>query len=441
MTLRVLTRVLLVAAGIATIFIETPVGQGTVFYVRPGATGSGAGTDWTNAYPSLPGSLVRGATYYLADGSYGAVSFDDAHSGSALITLKKATVSDHGTNTGWQSGYGDGQATFGGLEFLRGYYTLDGQTGGGPGSWETGFGIKVNGEVSMQQFVDNGADRITLAHLDINVGQTGPNNVRGMTLYSSDFFTLRYSYLHDSGCDLISMNVMNNFTIEYSKLARNHQAEPGCHGDLIEYQIGDASNFVIRYNFIEDIVGSYAFGSHGPTITGYEIYGNIFYWQIEPFFGNGLVGCLSGSGVLNNVRFHNNTLSGNLTADVGNIGFGIMRGSGHQANNNIWHRLSGSGFAHGWGGVSHSHNTFYNGSGGGDENKTGNPFVNVSARDFALTAATTAGLSLGSPYTLDVLGRLRGSDGTWDRGALEFGGGGAVNPPAAPSSLRIISGS
>jgi hypothetical protein len=429
-----------VAAALAAVSLLAPVAgsaQGTMYYVRAGAGGNGS--DWNNAFSSLPSTLVRGATYYVADGSYGGYTFDDANSGTSLITVKKATASDHGTNTGWSAAYGDGQATFGGLTFLRGYYVFDGQTGGGPGNWESGFGFKVNGEISMQQFVDNGADRITLRHTEINVGQTGPNNVRGMTLYGSDFFTLSYVYLHDSGCDLISMNVMNDFTIEYSKLARNRQAEPGCHGDLIEYQIGDARNFTIRYNFFEDIVGSYAFGSHGPTITNYEIYGNIFYWTIEPFFGNGLVGCLSGGGTLQNVRFYNNTLSGNLTNNVGNVGFGILRGSGHQAFNNIWHRQSGTGFSHGWSNTSHSNNTFYNGSGGGDQNLSGNPFVASSSRNFALAAATSAGSALSSPYNVDMTGKARGSDGTWDRGALERSGASTTPPaPAAPTNVQIL---
>jgi hypothetical protein len=407
------------------------------FYVRAGAGGSGS--DWNNAFSTLPATLVRGATYYVADGNYGAYDFDDANSGTTVITIRKATQSDHGTNVGWNSTFGDGQATFFDLSFLRGYYTVDGQTGGGPGNWETGFGIKVNGSIYMQQFVDNGADHITLRHMEIDVGQTGPNSVRGMTLYGSNFFSIQYVYLHDSGCDLISMNVMNDFTIEYSKLARNRQTASGCHGDVIEYQINDANNFVIRHNFFEDIVGSYAFGSHGPTITGYEIYGNIFYWTIEPFFGNGLVGCLSSSGILNNVRFYNNTLSGNLTEMVGNIGFGILRGTGNQAHNNIWHTLSGSDFSHGFSNTTHSNNTFYNGSGGAEENLTGNPFVSIANRDFRLSAGTTAGLTLGAPYNQDALGNVRGSDKIWDRGALEFGSTNPPpQPPAAPTNLRII---
>ena len=79
-------------------------------HVRIGATGKNDGSDWVNAHSALPSVLVRGDTYYLADGSYGGYTFDDANSGTTAITIKKATVSDHGTDVGWSSSYGDGQA-------------------------------------------------------------------------------------------------------------------------------------------------------------------------------------------------------------------------------------------------------------------------------------------------------------------------------------------
>src|SRR4030043_1400540 len=82
----------------------------TVYYVRAGATGANNGSDWNNAFTTLPATLVRGTTYYIADGNYASYTFDDAVSGTTLITVKKATVADHGTETGGVSTYGDGQA-------------------------------------------------------------------------------------------------------------------------------------------------------------------------------------------------------------------------------------------------------------------------------------------------------------------------------------------
>src|SRR4030042_2436744 len=99
----------------------------TVYCVRAGATGTNNGSDWNNAFSTLPATLVRGATYYVADGEYSAYKFDDSVSGTSVITIKKATASDHGTNTGWLSSYGDGQAVFSGyILFDTSYWVFDG---------------------------------------------------------------------------------------------------------------------------------------------------------------------------------------------------------------------------------------------------------------------------------------------------------------------------
>ena len=74
-------------------------------YVRAGATGSKNGSDWTNAYTDLPASLTRGATYYVAAGTYAPHVFNDAVSGTTLITLLAPTTTTHGTSTGWNSSY------------------------------------------------------------------------------------------------------------------------------------------------------------------------------------------------------------------------------------------------------------------------------------------------------------------------------------------------
>lgn len=102
-------------------------------YVRAGASGNGS--DWTNAYGSLPATLTRGDTYYLADGNYGSYAFDDAESGTQWITVKKAIQSDHGTDTGWQNSYGDGAAEFSKWNFQTNYWEVDGQVGQWSSDW------------------------------------------------------------------------------------------------------------------------------------------------------------------------------------------------------------------------------------------------------------------------------------------------------------------
>ncbi|MBI2400686.1 MAG: hypothetical protein HYV23_06490 [Deltaproteobacteria bacterium] len=112
------------------------------YHIRAGAKGNMSGNDWINAMPQLPATLVRGNTYYIADGSYPGYTFDDPQNG-AWIYVKKATAGNHGTPAGWQNAFGDGKAVFGPLKFTTGYYEIDGASGGGPGKWTTGHGIKV----------------------------------------------------------------------------------------------------------------------------------------------------------------------------------------------------------------------------------------------------------------------------------------------------------
>src|SRR5436190_1969116 len=48
---------------------------------------------------------------------------------------------------------------------------------------------------------------------------------------------------------------------------------------------------------------------------------------------------------------------------------------------------------------------------------------------FYPAAPTTAGVTLPSPFNVDMDGNTRGLDGLWDRGALEFGAMADTNPP------------
>jgi hypothetical protein len=51
----------------------------------------------------------------------------------------------------------------------------------------------------------------------------------------------------------------------------------------------------------------------------------------------------------------------------------------------------------------------------------GDPFDNSGSDIFTLTGGSpTAGMVLSAPYDKDMFGNTRGSDGLWDRGALEY---------------------
>ena len=172
-------------------------------YVRAGATGANNGSDWTNAYASLPATLVRGDTYYIADGSYAGRTFSTPVSGTTPIIVKKATLADHGIATGWSDTYGDGQAAFtSGFVFTSSYWTFDGQTGGGAvNSWVQNFGFKITetGDSSAIIKVGQGgtANNITIRHVDLqgkgsvsNSGGSASND--GLAIYGSSDVTLSY---------------------------------------------------------------------------------------------------------------------------------------------------------------------------------------------------------------------------------------------------------
>jgi hypothetical protein len=121
-------------------------------YIRPGASGNGNGSDWTNACTEFTSacdiaSLVRGDTYYIADGTYASRTFNQAASGTSVITIKKATANDHGTETGWNSEYGNGSATFPAVSFSSNYWYAR--------------GFKVTGEVAV------GTNPISTSHVTL----------------------------------------------------------------------------------------------------------------------------------------------------------------------------------------------------------------------------------------------------------------------------------
>lgn len=102
---------------------------GRIYYVAPGASGDGG--SWASpANESTLGSQ-RDAVYWIASGDYGegtgTITFDTAGgSPTSGIVIRKATEAEHGTDNGWQTSYGQGQARFGSVQFGSDYWTIDG---------------------------------------------------------------------------------------------------------------------------------------------------------------------------------------------------------------------------------------------------------------------------------------------------------------------------
>lgn len=453
------TRLLLMVGLVLGLSVEAAAAD---HFVRPGATGSGNGSDWTNAYTTLPAALVRGDTYYLAGGSYGSHTFGDA--GTATITLTKATDGAHGAAVGWNSAYGSGQALFSNLSFTKGNYVIDGATGGGPGQWESGLGICVQGTNHTVSFDASGIANVTFKHVEVVGGGRAAAS-------DTDLFYLVYPYTNItiSRCLLrdVSRTMIltwpasgNGFTIEYSKFARNGIAE---HREA--WSAGADSNVTIRNNLFEDIYGTgfIAIVNSTGDATNWNIHGNVFYHTGK--FNDGMINTgvifnrYDGAGGPINVRAVNWNIHNN--AFVGIVGYtsavATQNGVNYTVSDNIWYNNK-TDAAGAQGATSADYNIFtantrYSGSGSIDAASTSGaqdlvgsstPFSDAQpwlTGNWAMRAALP-GVALSATFNQDPLGVTRGADGVWDRGPYEFVSGVVdTTPPTVPAGLTATAAS
>jgi len=439
-------------------------------YVRAGATGNNSGSDWTNAYTGLPAVLTRGDTYYLADGSYGSYTFDDPNSGSTTITIKKATVADHGTETGWNSAYGDGQATFGGyIAFLSSNWVFDGVSGS---DYVPGHGFVIDNSSSNNttlilfgEMGGKGVSNVTVSHIDLygrGYNQTTVND-RGFysnsTSSTTSNLTISHNYISGVGVPFLTRQV-NTMLVEYNQIEGNH-SQPESHGE--PWSDTGTDNVVFRYNKVKNPEGTAVFfignGSAGDstnsnTSSNWQLYGNIFYYQ-NYVVGSGhnagvsaVLWCPPSSGYggdtyCHNWMIYNNTFydfshgssSGRILARAGTgVTIPLVQG-------NIWDSSS-DGANHT--DVNASYNYYRNTTHSKESNEqigSSSPFVNAANADFhlsgSLEVATISPLSGFTVNATDMAGVVRGGDGIWDRGAFEYSGQSVSNTLNPPVNLRI----
>lgn len=217
-------------------------------YVRQGASGSG--NDWSNAYGSLPSTLIRGDTYYIADGVYGSYNFNTAVSGSQYITIKKATGADHGTNTGWVSGYGDGQATFSSpIQFTTSYWLFDGAV------WE---GFRINSNSVIGGCPACGAMRIsgssvTIKNTFINGDYSGGFG-HSVGLAGRDTTFERCHFYKTYQEDHFGGEPTGTLTIRESVIEMPDVPNDGVHRDVFNPETGSGNwNLVLENNIFNNI--------------------------------------------------------------------------------------------------------------------------------------------------------------------------------------------
>lgn len=426
--------------------------------VRPGATGTGSGEDWTNAYEALPAVLVRGDTYYLADGTYPSYTFNDAVSGTSVISVVKASITSHGTSTGWDDAYGDGEAVMYPMYITTGYHTIDGAY---RTSKSSGYGIRVivNGQSAPTtqehgittsnvagitiKYINFDGDSITYpGFTDSYAVKNGYEQVAG----GSNLY-IGYCYFHHFVGPMSRTRNLSGVIFEHNYYHDNRSIA-AVHGDAI--QAWGTSNYatsfensVIRYCEFNDIEGT-AVINLAWGIKNMHIYGCLT-TQTSIDTGTGLGFASPYDGPVENLYIYNNTFA-NVSVDKMYMvvqADGTVVDSSAFAFNNLWYNCTPSNCV-GINGFHEENNILINSSKlfnytpdassqvitNGDS-----PFID-STSNFQLSSEL-AGKALSGEIWWnitydsgdDVLGTVYGSDGVWDVGAFEFeAGGNPVTP-------------
>jgi hypothetical protein len=367
--------------------------QAANHYIRPGASGNGS--DWANARGTIPSTLVRGDTYYLADGEYGAVNLTKVSSGgTSPIKIFKATEKEHGTSTGWQTSYGDGEAHFSSINIGQSYLVFDGKKR--DPDWEGGYGFRVGNKSCVRSSsgyinITNYAKHVTVAYTHIDHCDK-PACGRGLRAVSGPAYLTMHHCLTSFISNPILTRSVHNSRYEYNFFADGY-SDPGCHGEAFS---SVDNNVTVRYNKFRNIRGTGVIVISG---SGWQVYGNVIYSTGSAAVGNGTITGWTGSPV-SSTKIHNNTIA---NYPKGSITF--PNGSGNIASNNLFYN--------------NGHKTSSIG-GSNDVFITSSVFANATGFDFRLRQATQAGKILTTPYNQDMEGNTRGADGVWDLGAFEY---------------------
>jgi hypothetical protein len=467
----------------AAIFIASILSASSVFaachVVTPSGSGGKTGADWNNAYAGLPGTLVRGDVYYLADGSYPAFTFNQSNSGTSTVEVRKAQSYDNCTATGWNtSTMGASQAVFSSngaaLTTNSSYLILNGNgtskaqgCGGAPGATVTsepsipsdcgirlvGAGGTTSGSLNIVS-LSNGSN-VTLEYVEL-VG-SGTNNIGGngdLEIFGGGGnLTIKHMYARNSGCVYIQ-DVGNNSVVDHSYFwGTEVYGAPGsaCHGQA-EFEAGGTSNGVRSNNMYRDILGTavWTFAAGSGTNNNWQFYNNIV-WYSSPLAGwvqsagamalaNGILACINSG-----VYCTNFTVVQNTIANCGNFG-GLCavlaeNPGSFTVENNLWYKDSaGVGFS--GSSITRDHNSYLASTTGCPtgtaeicDNSAPSPFTNWMAGDFTLASDATdwvSRASLAPPFGTDAAGNAF----TTDRGAYQHSGT-VAQGPQPPTGLQV----
>lgn len=395
-------------------------------------TQSGAAADgWANAYTNLPATLTRGDTYYIGDGTYTGHVFNETLSGTNLVSVAKATLADHVTETGWSNSYTN-QATFTSASYdtfqLSTSYIL---INGGYGTSTNTHGFKVlstgtgDGEIIG---ISSGGTKGSIYLWNIEIAGQGVVTTNSTQFYrgysgtataATDVLEFRNCFVHDvyiwistaqAKNALIDHCYLRNAGSDWPDGATNYWNTP-VNYHAAGLTIG-GTNVTVSFTIFENMVGghntTYIEPQFGPQ--NISIYGDIF-WEHGSGVGTTQEGIsLAGNDWVFGMPIYNCTFDGLAKPGVrGQNNGSSFASTGVDVFNNIFQDCGNT--------VSFVN---INSSGSNTLNTGVASFVNTSAGDFHL-AAPLSGTGLSALYNTDLDGVTRGADGVWDIGAFEYG--------------------
>lgn len=401
------------------------------WYVRDGA--SGGGTSWSDAYDQLSSaetSAARGDTIFVAAGTYAAVTFNTATSGTTKIFIKRATVADHGTSTGWSDAY-DGIVTITPpYQFTSSYWDFNGVTWAGiVTSGQSGAGLDGGGIFNIT------GDEVAIRYVKWNCDYSGGAEHTVVAYGSNPVFDHCYWYKSPTQDHLV-LRIIGTCMIS-NCLAQmiNPPADAG-HRDFCNTDGTGGFNISMINSIFEDHQGlGWILLLQNNTAIGHILAENCVFSRLEAHafrMGSGNAGYASltiRNCIFNDTVDGNGFSSGNIT-NVNNVfmGSGYSGDSVHTAGTATYGFFSGaqSGYSAGTGNLNGGTIAFVN-----TNSAVGVDGIPFTADDGWQTTTGSALINAGTTTTTPT-SDIRGWNyiGTRDIGPYEFGssaGGGLGN--------------
>jgi hypothetical protein len=301
----------------------------------------GDGSTWSNALDDFPATFVRDNTYWVADGNYGGYRFSSTNAaldGIKVLTIKKATAAAHGSATGWDNAFGDGQAVFQqpdnfdnayrkyGWHIGVSYLTIDGVVGSGSDPDTYGFKVLIHpsyGDADNPSDYQSGFENVqiyttTTILTDIKILHVAAVGAGNLSCVDGNPYTCR-SVGFSAYCTRATCRITNSeFGYVYA------------YGFKENVNLYGSTNVSIHHGYFDDNVSGPS--AHGQNlnldaVNNVSIYDNTFI-NSEAFVMALHENVSTNLGENNpGVKIYNNLILGGSSTDLGDSCIGMMGGA------------------------------------------------------------------------------------------------------------------